>query len=165
VLSGRYLRFEETAGYADWSIEEYAPHVDILNNAQLGADNVVVLQAPYLYFVKTTTTEIVYVPLYGEGPATVFRDGFAYPARWVRPENGVLQLYGLDGEVFPLRPGQTWFEVISLESRVSNTATDWRFIHVMPPDPEEPINPGAENPPWGIYDPEEILGEGWPGGG
>ncbi|TAK13096.1 MAG: DUF3048 domain-containing protein [Anaerolineae bacterium] len=165
VASGRYLRYAETYGYADTSIEEYAPLIDAATGQHIAADNIVVLFTPYMFFVKTPTTEIVNVPLYGDGQAFVFRDGFAYPAVWVRPESGILQLYGLDGEIFPLKPGNTWFEVISTESTIVNGAIDWRFTHVMPPDPETPINVAGENAPWGIYDPVEVLGEDWQGGG
>ncbi|TES93168.1 MAG: DUF3048 domain-containing protein, partial [Anaerolineales bacterium] len=66
-----------------------------------------------------------------------FRDGFTYEAEWVRPKDGgVLRLYTSEGEPFPLKPGQTWFQVISQYSEVNNTGMKWSFTFVLPPMPE-----------------------------
>ncbi len=142
VDTGSYLRFQETIGIPGGA-DEYSPLLDSLTNEQIAADNVIVLVVPHEYYVKTPTTEIVNILLYGQGEALVFRDGFAFPATWVRPESGVLQLYTLEGEPFPLKPGNTWFQVMSQFSVVGNTAIDWRFTFNPPPEPDEPINPEA----------------------
>jgi hypothetical protein len=144
VDSGKYIRFQETIGYADPSpeLESYAPQIDSLTYQQLGADNVVVLVVPHEYFTKTRSTEIIDIHLVGSGPATIFREGFAFSAIWVRPENGgVLNLLTPDGDHFPLKPGVTWYQVISEETTLERNAVDWRFTFQPPKDPGYPINP------------------------
>jgi hypothetical protein len=145
VELGRYVRFQETIGKADPNFESYEPHLDATTGEQLAADNVVVLIVDYDYFVKTNTTEIMDVNLIGSGEGFAFRDGYMFPVRWFRPlEGGVLQIQYLDGMPFPLKPGNTWFEVISQESDYYSEGVDWRFIFNLPPMPQFPVNPTAK---------------------
>lgn len=145
--AGKYLRFQETIGKPEPDFESYAPHTDALTGEQLSADNVVVLIVDYDFFVKTDTTEMMDVNLYGSGDAFAFRDGYMFPARWERPqEGGVLRLYTPEGEPFPLKPGTTWYEVMSEESEYYNDGVDWRFIFNLPELPVEPLNPTAKPP-------------------
>lgn len=149
--SGRYYRFQESIGYSDINRESYLPHFDALTGEQLAADNVVVLDVPANYFIKTEGTEMINTSLWGSGQAWVFRDGFVFSAVWERPANGgIVQLFTLDGEPFPLKPGKTWYQVISQfsEWRVEN-GVDYRFIYYPPPEPFDPINPHADDPPFG----------------
>ena len=98
----------------DLSIETYLPHFDDLTGERLSASNVVFLVVDHKFYAYTEGSEIMGINLNGYGRAFVFRDGFYYPAQWVRPEDGgVLQLFTPEGEPFPLKPGQTWFEVVS----------------------------------------------------
>lgn len=146
---GQYLRFQETRGYPDPEMETYEPLEDALTEKQITADNVVVLVVEHDYYTKTDGSEINNIFLQGRGQAIVFRDGFVYEAEWVRPKDGgVLRLYTPEGEPFPLKPGQTWFQVISQYSEISNIGMKWSFTFVLPPVPEawvllegdEPLN-------------------------
>ncbi|MCH7663624.1 MAG: DUF3048 domain-containing protein, partial [Chloroflexi bacterium] len=140
---GRYLRYQETIGYADPMRESYARHMDDLSGEQLAADNVVILNVPHEYYVKTNTTEIYKIHLVSAGTGYVFRDGFVFPIFWSRPDDGgVINLFTLDGEYFPLKPGETWYQVFSEESTLSIVnGIDWRFVFVPPVIPDEPIDP------------------------
>lgn len=141
VERGRYFRFQETIGYADTTIEEYAKHMDALTNEQLAADNVVVLKVPHEYYVKTKTTEIYKIHLVGSGTGYVFRDGFSFPIIWTRPtDDGIINLYTPEGEYFPLKPGETWYQIISEESSLVNNGVDWRFTFIPPEVPDYPID-------------------------
>ena len=92
----------------DLTIETYAPQFDALTSEQLSAENVVFLVVDHKFYAYTEGSEILGINLNGRGRAYVFRDGFYYPAEWVRPgDGGVLRLYTLDGDPFPLKPGQT----------------------------------------------------------
>ena len=147
VDEGRYLREVETVGKPNPApeFEEFAQHIDYNNGEQIGADNLVMLFVEHEYYTKTATTEILKINLVGSGDAIVFRDGFAYPATWIRPaDGGVLQLYKTDGEVFPLKPGTTWFSVLNTTSETLHEDGDWRFIFYPPPEPLEPIIPPEE---------------------
>jgi hypothetical protein len=56
-------------------------------------------------------------------------------------------LYGPDGEHFPLKPGVTWYQVISQYSSWYSYGIDWRFTFQPPPEPDHPINPEIEGKP------------------
>lgn len=144
----QYFRWQETDGFPDPLEEEYAPHYDYVTGQQLSAENVVVLFVDHEYYVKTERSEIYQIDLNGSGPAIVFRDGFAYQAQWVRPKDGgVLQLYTPDGKPFPLKPGQTWFQVTTADAEIDHNGKDWRFVFVPPPEPVEGIiKPSGEIP-------------------
>ncbi len=108
--SGRYLR---------WS--NGTPHVDALTGEQLGADNVVVL------YVSQWLTEIVEEPHSGllsiqwalwnqDNPyrrADIFRDGVRIQGVWNRRARwDILTLTDEAGTPIPLKPGNTFFEII-----------------------------------------------------
>ena len=151
VASERYLRYQETIGYADGLRESYAPHTDALTGEQLAADNIVTLMVPHNFFVKTNGTEMINISLWGSGQAWVFRDGFVFPARWERPaDGGIIQIKSPDGSVFPFKPGKTWYQVISQYSDVQvENGVNYRFTFNPPPDPGIPVNPLAVDPPFG----------------
>lgn len=149
--TGQYLRYQEDIGYSDPERESYEPLIDRLTNEQLTAENVVVLVVPHEYFVWTNTTEILNIPLKGSGQAFIYRDGFAYEGRWLRPDDGgILQLYMLDGTSFPLKPGRTWYQVVSPNSVLNSEAADWRFVFNPPPTPVIFYNPEGLFPPDGV---------------
>jgi len=153
---GKYARFQETIGYSNVSQESYEPLLDDLTGEQITADNVVVLVVPYYFFVKTSTTEILTIPLIGTGPAYFFRDGVEYQGKWERKEEeGVLHLVDGSGEPFSLKPGNTWFEVVSQQSTLDHNGDDWRFYFNLPEIPKDlddnPINPDGEDAPFGKY--------------
>jgi hypothetical protein len=92
---GEWLRFQDGAAHVS------------ADGAQLAADNVVVARME-----PTGNERRPFEPL-GEGPATVFRDGEQFEARWRKPTRGDhLEVLAPDGEAFPLRPGRTWLELL-----------------------------------------------------
>jgi hypothetical protein len=134
---GLYLRWQETKNSKEFEEEAYAPQYDALTNEQLSASNVVFLVMDHKFYAHTEGMDIMGMDFNGSGRAYVFRDGFYYPAIWARPEQGgVLQLYSLDGESFPLKPGQTWFEVMNQYTHIEQTGSTW-FYHFHEPPVEE----------------------------
>jgi hypothetical protein len=102
---------------------ELAPHLDAANGQALAAANVVVIFAPYLtsnvHEVEGGRVSFSYdVPLYGSGPALLFRDGRMYELTWQRdPDAGGLpRLVDEAGQPIAYRPGVTWFEVLDPDS-------------------------------------------------
>jgi hypothetical protein len=98
-------------------------HKDRLTNVQVGADNVV---GVYVNHVETLIVEdelgsrSIQIQLWGEGKATVFRDGKAWDVTWKRPNRpDPLMLIGPDGQLFPLKPGNTWFNTVPLDMKVT----------------------------------------------
>ncbi len=108
------------------------PHIDKGTGAQLAADNVVLIYAKH---VKTLILEhgdepmgancsncSIEIQLWGEGPLKVFRDGKVYEGKWVRPGRGqpFQMLFG-DGSPIPLKPGNSWWQVVPLDMNVNVT--------------------------------------------
>lgn len=98
------------------------PHVDALNGEQLASANVIV---HYTKYEETDVKDVNGNPTFniislGEGRAQIFRDGVMIEAKWIRSgvQDFVEYVY-LDGSPVPLRPGQTWVEVVPLEYQIT----------------------------------------------
>ena len=101
--SGKYLRLiEDTTG----SNLTMVPLVDANTDEQLAFSNVVVLFAYHTEYATTMYDQTIWGNTSGQR-AVIFRDGSAYEATWVVPNNTQpLQLRDQNGETFPLKPGQ-----------------------------------------------------------
>lgn len=149
---GKYLRFVDNANDINRTSEVYVQLTDRLNNKPIAAENVVTICVPHQYYVRRDDAEVLDIlmdssrmPSYlgcdggtytgNTGPAYVARDGQVYKVTWKRSaRDSVLTLLQSDGTPFPLKPGQTWFEVIGASSEVLEQPDDsWRFIHHMAP--------------------------------
>jgi hypothetical protein len=91
------------------------PHLDALTDEQLTAANVIV---HYTVYQETDVKDVNGIPTFnivstGEGRAQIFRDGVVIEAKWSRGQvKDFLKYTYLDGSPVPLRPGQTWVEVV-----------------------------------------------------
>ncbi|NCT21960.1 DUF3048 domain-containing protein [bacterium] len=129
--TGKYIRFAETDNDLNGNNETYAPLTDRVTGDPIRADNVVVLYITHQYFSRHP--EIVDIVVSGPSKAYLFRDGQMFALTWYR--NGLDQRFTLadaQGKIFPLKPGNTWFEVIGATSALSGGAPDWRFTFSMP---------------------------------
>ena len=108
------------------------PHIDKGTGAQLTADNIALIYARH---VKTLILEhgnepmgancsncSIEIQLWGEGPLKIFRDGKIYEGKWVRAGRGepFQMLFG-DGSPIPLKPGNSWWQVVPLDMNVTIT--------------------------------------------
>ena len=135
--TGRYLRFQEisriqTAAHLEDcsdNPETYAPLTDALTKKQVGADNVVELFVSHTFAnANEQQDEIYHINLVDSGNAFVFRDGQAYPARWMRTDlDQPLLLTTPAGAPIFLKPGQTFYEVIGETSSDWSDGSDWHF--------------------------------------
>ena len=124
--SGRYYRYVDVENASDVQAEVYKPLRDALGDVPIAADNVVVLLMPHTFY--SVSPEMVEMSFYRSGPAYAFRDGQVYELKWVRAnEAGLYSLYTKNGEVYPFKPGTTWFEVMGMESEVLQNDEAWRF--------------------------------------
>ncbi len=130
--TGKYLRFSETVDDVDRIKEVYAPLMDRLTDQPVSADNVVVLYVSHQYFSRNP--EIVDIVLSGPDKAYLFRDGQMFQLTWYRnlPLDQLFILVGADGKPFPLKPGNTFFQVVGSTTSVKNTAPVWRFTFSIP---------------------------------
>ena len=121
-LYGRWIDTDATSAAG----ANLAPHVDTANGQALTAADVVVLVVPHISsnIHEEEGGQVYYsydIPLYGSGPARLFRDGLMYEATWTRDEEagGLPRLVDAGGNVMALRPGVVWFDVLSDRTRVS----------------------------------------------
>ncbi len=107
--TGRYLRWQ--GGEA---------HTEALSGAQLSAANVLVVGA---HHEDSDILEdnfggghySIEIQVWGEGPATLFRDGMRYEGRWKRVNrDDMLAFTDLNGNILPFKPGNTWFQMVPL---------------------------------------------------
>jgi hypothetical protein len=142
--SGRYTRWQDK----DLS-KELIAHVDALTNLPITAANVVLLQVSHVNnFVPEDFLDGgncgLEIQLWVSGPAYVFRDGKVMQGTWVRDASTEmrLRLYGANGQMIPLKPGNTWFDVVTPNAvlnlsgqtfLVTNKVPDTKFGCPIPP--------------------------------
>lgn len=129
--TGKYSRYSDTQNDFDGTQAIYAPLTDRLTEQPITADNVVVIYITHQYF--SVTPEIVDIVASGPDKAYLFRDGEMFELTWYR--NAIDQLFtliGPDGEIFPLKPGNTWFEVVGSSSEMTQEKSSWFFKFSIP---------------------------------
>lgn len=102
--------------YARWT--DGQAHNDANTGRQLTFRNVVVVAA---HHEDTTIVEdrggnlSIQIQVWGEGPVSIFRDGLRFDGRWRRTNQGdMLTFYDADGNILPLAPGNTFFQMVPL---------------------------------------------------
>ena len=113
AASGRWKR--ATAGVAQ---------TDYLTGDPLTAANIIIV---YAHHVETDFWEqmsdkygwihSIEIQLWGTGPALVFRDGVMQNGYWERIERDhMLTFWVSEGHPIPLKPGNTWFQMVPLDT-------------------------------------------------
>ena len=110
------------------------PHMDKSDGQQVSAANVVVLAANHVITLivedgteRRVTDGIcincsIEIQLWGEGPIKVLRDGRVYEGKWLRPErHAPFRFVDAAGEDIPLKPGNSWWQVVPLDMAVQIT--------------------------------------------
>jgi hypothetical protein len=107
------------------------PHTDANTDAVIRADNVVILHAEH---TETLVVESrfegnpiwsIQIAVWGENDATLFREGRRYEARWTRTvREAIISLRTPDGDILPLKPGTTWFQVMPSRDQL-NPENEW----------------------------------------
>lgn len=131
---GHYLRYQEVENVNKETPESYAPLVDALTKEQVAADNVVFLFAAYTFAdVWQEEDEVFHVELTDSGRAFLFRDGRAFEGLWHRTDlDQPLLLTDMSGEPLPLKPGNTFYEVLGNSSTYVEGQGVWSFRHAIP---------------------------------
>ncbi|MGC8782243.1 MAG: DUF3048 domain-containing protein, partial [Anaerolineae bacterium] len=110
------------------------PHIDKVTGEQLTAATIVIFTAPH---VKTLILEhgttmqgegqacqncSIEIQFWGEGPVRVLRDGKIYEGKWLRPErHAALRLVDAAGKDIPLKPGNSWWQFIPTDMKLTVT--------------------------------------------
>lgn len=86
------------------------PHLDLVDNQQLAATNLLVVAARHRILDSEGRREVDVV---GPGDGYLFRQGKAQKIKWKR-SNGVIRAYADETmtKELPLLPGQTWVEIV-----------------------------------------------------
>ncbi|MEW6716077.1 MAG: DUF3048 domain-containing protein [Chloroflexota bacterium] len=134
---GTYQREQETDN-DDGHGEDFAAFGDKLTEEQITADNLVVLFVPHEFYSRNP--EMLEMLFTGSGTAYAFRDGRAYKVCWLRPTDKsvvTLAYAGPNGcqdasELFPFKPGNTWYEIVGMKSEVTQENGNWRFVFTTP---------------------------------
>jgi len=113
--------YDEASGLWQRSIAGEA-HTDYLTGEQLTAANVVVI---FAHHIETDILEDTWggghwsieIQVWDTGPALVFRDGQMFQGYWTRTERDhMLTFTDGEGEPLPLKPGNTWFQLVPLDT-------------------------------------------------
>lgn len=131
AASGRYLRFSETRNDPNGNAPDYAPLTDALTKQQIAADNLVIIQVRHNEVDPRPDVEVLDMSILGNGPAYLFRDGQMFEVKWQRlTENDLLTLVDTEGKPVAFKPGQTWFEVMTVNTTLTQEGAVWRFRFV-----------------------------------
>lgn len=106
---GRYFR---------WNDGER--HIDANRGEQINFKNIVAISARHVE-TDIPETEVrqgansIEIQIWGEGPASIFRDGQRFEGHWHRDDpHDMLTFSDMDGNPIPLAPGNTWFQLVPL---------------------------------------------------
>jgi hypothetical protein len=109
----------ESDAYLRWDGGE--PHVDAATGQQITVTNVVLIYATHVdadFYedYPRTNHPSVQIQLWGTGPAVILRDGQAFEGLWARPRREDMVVFrDPTGQIpIPLKPGNTWIELIPL---------------------------------------------------
>lgn len=132
--SQKYARFSDEDNAYSPDQEKYLQLVDRNTNSPIQADNVVVIYVRHTDIDTRPSVEVLDVSLLGTGKAFVLRDGMLYEVTWSRQtESSVLTFLNADGTPFPLKPGNTWVEVLAYNS-IMEQQKDGAFRFTFMPD-------------------------------
>lgn len=114
-------------------------HIDALTNRPIVAANVVVLNVSHVNnFVPEDFRDGgncgLEIQLWTSGPAKIFRDGMMIDGNWRRDDSTQWKLRLLDqaGNVIPFKPGNTWFDVVGLNSIVALNGATYSVTNKVP---------------------------------
>lgn len=124
---GKYLRFQDVSDNVGEAEMDYLPLLDSLDLQQVSADNLIVMRVHHEIVYKSSSTQIDDMPIIGEGSGYAFRDGQIYPIYWAsNGNNRIFSLYLPDGNPYPLKPGNVWFEIVG-ETSIFKLGNDGRL--------------------------------------
>jgi hypothetical protein len=119
--SGSYVTWWYDSGtgrYYRWNDGER--HDDANTDQQINTKNVVVISARHVdtWIPETEVgqgAKSIEIQIWGEGPASIFRDGQRFEGLWRRDDpKDMLTFTDLDGNPLPLGQGNSWFEIVPL---------------------------------------------------
>jgi hypothetical protein len=144
--SGAYLRYQDNADG-----QTFIQATDRLNEQPLTYENVVILFANHQARRETLINiDLMYID---KMPALLFRDGKMYEIFWTTANGEYESKTGLvrpirfidaEGNPFPLKPGQTWVEIVQQFTKYNETVDSETYMEL-----KKKTEPGSGN--WAIH--------------
>ncbi|MCJ7696704.1 MAG: DUF3048 domain-containing protein, partial [Anaerolineaceae bacterium] len=126
--SGKYLRWIEDAD----TPANMIPLVDRNTNEQLGFSNLIILFAYYTEYAPALHDIGIWDNTTSQR-AIIFRDGQAFDVYWrTSNPNAPIQFLDADGNIFALKPGNSWMVLMGMNSGVSQSGDTWDFNFYLP---------------------------------
>lgn len=125
---GKYQRFaqDENTSYV------YEGTVDQNTDEILAFSNVILLKADYAMLEETLFNTELIGNTDGRS-AIVFRDGKAYEITWkVTDSEKPIQFFDAEGNLFPLKPGNTWMAIMGVTTPDQVDGGEWSFFFSIP---------------------------------
>jgi hypothetical protein len=129
-----YLRYQDKADETD----SLYPATDRLSGQQLAFENVIVLFTDHAFENEEGTILKIGLALVRKRTGLLFRDGRLYDVSWATTHYR-LNIQDRNGNPLPLKPGRTFFEVVSFETTWDEGGKMLRFH--SPPLPTRPTMP------------------------
>lgn len=99
--------------------------IDAENREKISAANVILVYAHHqttLIQEDVGGSRSIEIQVWGEGPVRVFRDGREIGGRWKRSAGvGEFEFFDVNGNKIPLKPGNTWIEMVPIKGEVPVT--------------------------------------------
>ncbi len=126
--TNKYSRFVDTQNDTSGTDPQYAQLTDAATGEPITADNVLIIQAKHTNTDSRPGVEVLDVSIIGTGPAYLARNGQLYSVKWERDKTtDVLHLVDDQGNNVPFNPGQTWIELMSNNTTISQDGNAWHF--------------------------------------
>ncbi len=131
--SGKYLRWIETFPDVESDAFEMIPLVDRVTGQQLAFSNIIIIRAEYTELAPTRHQ----IDIWGNDkglPAYFFRDGQMVEGSWrTFNDSDPMQFFDKEGNLFPLKPGNTWIVIAGLSSTFKETQPgEWEVFFFLP---------------------------------
>jgi len=128
--TGKYLRFIDSLDANNQM--SMIPLVDRVNGNQLAFTNVIIAFAQIETLNTGDTMHEIRVAG-AKGRALIFRDGQVYDGVWKGVYDTPITFYDKDGNVIPLKPGNTWIHFTGASSKVvEDPAGVWKVTNYTP---------------------------------
>lgn len=127
ATSGKYLRWIE-----DGDTYVMIPLTDRITGQQLAFSNVIMIYANHLPYEEALIDIEIQNNNVGRR-AVMFRDGQAYVGSWKTSDpQKPMQFFDAQGNLFPLKPGNTWVGILGGASVEQSDNGEWHFTFAMP---------------------------------
>ncbi|MBN1246258.1 MAG: DUF3048 domain-containing protein [Anaerolineae bacterium] len=132
------INYPDRSSWAQWDYDADSgywlrtmngvPHVDSLTGEQIRAANVVLVYANHvnadfweqMIGAQSSWLLSVEIQLWGQGSALILRDGKMLQGYWQREARDEMLTFVNDGGApLPLKPGNTWFQVVTLDTETT----------------------------------------------